>query len=175
MVTELSVKLLIASEAWKDKCKALLSAMFPLHLHSRLFSTWQLASMDWAKTTAKRDENHLSSVIWFGLYQTFYDTLEAIGNHSEAETYPCDNVLWIPRLHDEGVESTNHYHTVGFQTQTLARTQTQWLATANHHLNITMSNLTASMLHKVVWSSDCSHLSIYLAMMMLCIGRDVSG
>ena len=30
-----------------------------------------LASMDWAKTTARRDENHLSFGIWFILYQTF--------------------------------------------------------------------------------------------------------
>ena len=30
-----------------------------------------LASMDWTKTTARRDENHLSFGIWFILYQTF--------------------------------------------------------------------------------------------------------
>ena len=28
------------------------------------FSTLHLTSMDWAKETAKRDENHLSFVIW---------------------------------------------------------------------------------------------------------------
>ena len=32
------------------------------------FSTWQLVSMDWAKTTARRDENHLSFGIWCNLY-----------------------------------------------------------------------------------------------------------
>ena len=32
------------------------------------FSTWHLASMDWAKTTAKRDEKHLSLRIWCTLY-----------------------------------------------------------------------------------------------------------
>ena len=32
------------------------------------FSTEHLASMDWAKTTARRDENPLSFVIWCTLY-----------------------------------------------------------------------------------------------------------
>ena len=30
--------------------------------------------MDWAKTTARRDENHLSFVTWCGLYKRFYST-----------------------------------------------------------------------------------------------------
>ena len=38
------------------------------------FSTWHLASMDWAKTTARRDEKHLSDVIWCDLYWRFYGT-----------------------------------------------------------------------------------------------------
>ena len=33
-----------------------------------LFSTEHLALMDWAKTTARRDANHLVFVIWCGLY-----------------------------------------------------------------------------------------------------------
>ena len=36
------------------------------------FWTLQLASMDWAKTTARRDENHLSFVIWCVLYYRIY-------------------------------------------------------------------------------------------------------
>ena len=32
------------------------------------FSTQHLASMDWPKATAKRDDNHSSFVIWCGLY-----------------------------------------------------------------------------------------------------------
>ena len=32
------------------------------------FSTWHLSSMDWAKTTARRDENHLCFGIWCDLY-----------------------------------------------------------------------------------------------------------
>ena len=32
------------------------------------FSTYHLASMDWAKTTTRWDENNLSFVIWCGLY-----------------------------------------------------------------------------------------------------------
>ena len=32
------------------------------------FSTEHLASMDWAKTTARRDKNHLSFGIWCHLY-----------------------------------------------------------------------------------------------------------
>ena len=32
------------------------------------FSTYWLASMDWAKTTARRDEKHLSLGIWRALY-----------------------------------------------------------------------------------------------------------
>ena len=31
-------------------------------------STWHMTSMDWAKTTARRDENKLSFGIWCGLY-----------------------------------------------------------------------------------------------------------
>ena len=34
-------------------------------------STWHLASKGWAKTTGRRDENHLSFVIWCFLYQRF--------------------------------------------------------------------------------------------------------
>ena len=41
-----------------------LSALLRLHLHSR-----HLASMDWAKTADRRDEKHLSDVIWCALYQ----------------------------------------------------------------------------------------------------------
>ena len=36
------------------------------------FSTEHLASMDWAKTTARRDENHLMFGIWCGLYWILY-------------------------------------------------------------------------------------------------------
>ena len=36
------------------------------------FSTHQLVSLDWAKTTAWRDEKHLSLAIWGVLYQRFY-------------------------------------------------------------------------------------------------------
>ena len=32
------------------------------------FSTLNLTSMDWARTTARQDENHLSFGIWFVLY-----------------------------------------------------------------------------------------------------------
>ena len=32
------------------------------------FSTYHLASVDWAKTTTRRDEKHLSFVIWCDLY-----------------------------------------------------------------------------------------------------------
>ena len=32
------------------------------------FSTWRLASVDWAKTAARPDEKHLSLGIWCGLY-----------------------------------------------------------------------------------------------------------
>ena len=32
------------------------------------FSTQHLASLDWAKTTARRDEKHLSLGIWYHLY-----------------------------------------------------------------------------------------------------------
>ena len=46
-----------------------LSALLQLHLHSRL-STW--FSSDWAKTTARRDETHLSLAIWCVLYKKFY-------------------------------------------------------------------------------------------------------
>ena len=31
--------------------------------------------MDWAKTTARRDQNHLSFVVWCNLYQIFYSVL----------------------------------------------------------------------------------------------------
>ena len=31
--------------------------------------------MDWAKTTTRRDEEHLSFGIWCGLYQRFYGSL----------------------------------------------------------------------------------------------------
>ena len=40
------------------------------------FSTWYLASMDWAKTTARHDEKHLSLRIWCNLYQRFYSKFE---------------------------------------------------------------------------------------------------
>ena len=36
-----------------------------------LFSNWQLALMDWVKTTAIRDEKHIASGIWCGLYKRF--------------------------------------------------------------------------------------------------------
>ena len=39
------------------------------------FSTYCLASMDLAKITARRDENHLNFVIWCGLYWRFYGML----------------------------------------------------------------------------------------------------
>ena len=32
------------------------------------FSTWHMASMDWAETTARRDDKHLSVGIWCVLY-----------------------------------------------------------------------------------------------------------
>ena len=35
------------------------------------FPTWHLVSMDWVKTTARRDEKHWSFVIWCVLYQKF--------------------------------------------------------------------------------------------------------
>ena len=35
------------------------------------FSTQNLASMDWAKTTARQDEEHLSFGLWCVLYQRF--------------------------------------------------------------------------------------------------------
>ena len=35
------------------------------------FSTWHLASMDWAKTTAKGDKKHLSFGSWCDLYWRF--------------------------------------------------------------------------------------------------------
>ena len=41
-----------------------LSALLQLHLHSR-----HLASMDWAKTAERRDDKHLSDVIWCALYK----------------------------------------------------------------------------------------------------------
>ena len=36
------------------------------------FSTQHLASMDWAKTTARRDKKLLSFGIWCDLYKRFY-------------------------------------------------------------------------------------------------------
>ena len=46
--------------------------LFSLSLSLSLsFSTWHLASMDWTKTTVRRDEKHLSIGIWCGLYQRF--------------------------------------------------------------------------------------------------------
>ena len=41
------------------------------------FSTRHLASMDWAETTARRDEKHLSVGIWGVLYLRF-DYMECI-------------------------------------------------------------------------------------------------
>ena len=34
--------------------------------------------MDWAKTTAKRDEKHLSFVIWCDFYKRFYGIIKSI-------------------------------------------------------------------------------------------------
>ena len=48
-------------------------ALLQLHLHSRL-NTW-LASLDWAKTTSRRDEKHLSFVIWYAIYDRFDSVL----------------------------------------------------------------------------------------------------
>ena len=39
------------------------------------FSTEHMASLDWAKTTARRGEGHLSSGIWCVLYKRFYGSL----------------------------------------------------------------------------------------------------
>ena len=39
------------------------------------FSTYLLASLDWAKTTARRGEEQLSFVIWCRLYYGFYGIL----------------------------------------------------------------------------------------------------
>ena len=60
--------------------KHCLSALFHLHLHPPL-NTWcqwiglrqlqDLVSMDWAKTTTKRDDKLLSFGIWCGLYYRF--------------------------------------------------------------------------------------------------------
>ena len=40
-----------------------------------LFSTNHLASVDWPKTTAMRDEEHLSFEIWYALYYRLDKTL----------------------------------------------------------------------------------------------------
>ena len=43
-----------------------MQTLLQIHLHSRL-NTW--LSMDWAKTTARRDEKHFSFGIWCDLYE----------------------------------------------------------------------------------------------------------
>ena len=42
------------------------------------FSTKHLASLDWAKTAALRDEKHLSLAIWCVLYWRFYASLTSL-------------------------------------------------------------------------------------------------
>ena len=42
------------------------------------FSTKRLASVDWADTDARRDENHLSFGIWCDLYYRFYGKFNSL-------------------------------------------------------------------------------------------------
>ena len=56
-----------------------------------LFSTWHLAAMDWAETTARLDEKHLSVEIWFTLYYRFDDNCSA--NCRGAIGGICDKVV----------------------------------------------------------------------------------
>ena len=45
------------------------------------FSTQSLALIDGTKTTARRDEEHLSLGIWCGLYHGFHDKRWGLGQH----------------------------------------------------------------------------------------------
>ena len=62
------------------------------------FSTWHLASMDWAMTTARPDEKCLSLTIWCILYSRFDSTL-AISGRKWNEIL-CFTLQWRHNGHD---------------------------------------------------------------------------
>ena len=51
------------------------------------FSMERLASMDWAKTTARRDEKHLSFEIWYIFYQRFDGMQLSIHSNGKQKQY----------------------------------------------------------------------------------------
>ena len=70
------------------------------------FSTQHLASMDWAKTTAKGDKKHLSFGIWCDLYWRFYGSM--LNQPCDRSVDPVESQLMPPgpRLNIKTVLST---------------------------------------------------------------------
>ena len=62
------------------------------------FSTKHLTSMDWSKTTARRDEHHLSFGIWCVLYTKIYDKSMGIFFWSLVKWFPDDFHSWVVPL-----------------------------------------------------------------------------
>ena len=56
------------------------------------FATYHLASVDWTKTTARRDENHLAFVIWFGSYWKFGRSIACNENIGISTEFPFDAI-----------------------------------------------------------------------------------
>ena len=54
------------------------------------FSTWHLASLDWAKTTARQYEKHSSLGIWCHLYLRFYGIFVRICTKTHSVTQKLD-------------------------------------------------------------------------------------
>ena len=61
------------------------------------FSTWHLASMDWAKTTARGDKKHLSFGFWCDLYQRFYGNVFFLFAGRQLPCW-CHTMRIMPRM-----------------------------------------------------------------------------